>query len=313
MSGADAPQNPNRRRFLKSVFGLGGAIEATAGEPAEAKPSVKGGDGALFFWADLKLGNIGFPSGLKVPHGRPGSVMKLVTAACLLEEGFFNPNEKEECGGSYDGKAVSFHCKEPHGAMTIEEALGVSCNVFFARAVRRVGSQSIIEYAKLFGLDQPVVGYKQGAFPTKLVHETSIYALGLADDLQPNALQLLRIAAAVAGGGTVPPLRNAGMLADPDKEFSIDISERTFDRLRKGMIRCVREGTANNLDPDDRMHVAAKTGTVAHGKTFESWVIGFFAHENPRHAFSLFAPVGTSHDSAVPQARKHLTSVEWPA
>src|SRR5262249_25061635 len=120
------------------------------------------------------------------------------------------------------------------------------------------------------------------------------------------------IAAAVAGNGKVPPLRNAGMLADPDPEFSVDIGERTFDRLRKGMIGCVKEGTANNLDPQGTMHIAAKTGTVSHGKKFESSVIGFFDYEHPRHAFSLFAPVGTSHESAVPQVRQHLTSVEWP-
>lgn len=312
------PENPQRRQFLKSIFGLGGAVEVAQAEPVHAKA------GGLFFWADLKNGNMGFPSGLKVPSARPGSVMKLITAACILEEGAFNPNEKEECTGTFTISQEDFHCAHPHGKVTIEEAIAKSCNIFFVKATRRVGPGSIIEYARMFGLDTPVAGFKGGAFPTKPVHPTSYYAIGLAEDLRPNALQLLRLAAIFGTDGHVPVLRNAAALdvvenigAQDDKPWTVALKETTFKRIRKGMIMAVSDGTAQHLDPDHKLRIAAKTGTVPYGKKFESWVIGFFPNDKPAenarlHAFCLYAPVGTSHDSAIPQAREKLLSVQWP-
>jgi len=313
----EQPENLDRRRFLKSMFGLGGAIEVAHAEPeaAEAAETVVP-TGGLFFWADLKNGNVGFPSGLKVPHSRAGSVMKLVTAACVLEEGIFNPNETLECKGTVKIGSESYSCGKAHGIIRIEEAIAVSCNVFFAKVTRKTGPMSIIEYAKKFGFDVPVAGFKCGAFTNKPTYSTARYALGLADDIQPNALQLLRLAAVFGTEGNVPALKNAGMLDAGDasvKPFSVQLKESTFKRIRKGMtMACEEGGTAAALDPEHKLKIAAKTGTVPHGKKFESWVIGYFANDNPHHAFCLYAPVGTSHDSAIPQAHEKLLSVQWP-
>lgn len=314
---AEQPENPDRRKFLKSMFGLGGAFEVAQGEPAEAAgPSVtRVPGGGIFFWGDLKNGNVGFPSGLKVPHTRPGSVMKLVTAACLLEEGLFNPNETAECRGTVVIGNDSFHCGEAHGVLDIEQAIAKSCNVFFAKSMKKTGPAAIIEYAKKFGFDTPVAGFKCGAFPAKAKFPAAIYALGLADDLQPNALQLLRLAAIFANNGNVPALKNAGMLDADDgsmKPFTVELKEMTLRHIRNGMVMACQIGTAAALDPDHKMKIAAKTGTVARGKKFESWITGYFPHDNPKHAFCLYAPVGTSHDSAVPQAREQLHAVTWP-
>lgn len=314
---SDQPENLDRRRFLKSVFGLGGAFEAAQVEPAEAAGPSQSSvpTGGIFFWGDLKNGNVGFPSGLKVPHTRPGSVMKLVTATCLLEEGLFNPNETMECRGSIVVGPDTFHCGEAHGVLNIEQAIARSCNVFFAQATKKTGPAAIIDYAEKFGFDTPVAGFKCGAFPTKPKFPTAIYALGLAEDLQPNALQLLRLAAIFATDGDVPALKNAGMLDSNDdsvRPFNLKLKETTIRHIRNGMIMACQIGTAAALDPDHKLKIAAKTGTVARGKKFESWVTGYFPHDNPKHAFCLYAPVGTSHDSAIPQARERLLSVEWP-
>lgn len=314
---SEQPENPDRRRFLKSIFGLGSAFEVSQAEPAEAAGPSEASvpSGGIFFWGDLKNGNVGFPSGLKVPHTRPGSVMKLVTAACLLEEGLFNPNETAECRGTIVIGPDSFHCGEAHGIVNIEQAIARSCNVFFAKAVQKTGPAAIIDYARKFGFDTPVAGFKGGAFPTKPKFPTAIYALGLADDLQPNALQLLRLAAIFATEGQVPALKNAGMFDTNDqsvKPFTLELKEMTFRHIRDGMVMACQTGTAAELDPNHKLKIAAKTGTVARGKKFESWVTGYFPHDKPKHAFCLYAPVGTSHDSAIPQAREQLLSVEWP-
>lgn len=324
----EQPETLNRRRFLKSMFGLGGALEASAepdaavaansttGKSGSAKVSkVVVPTGGLFFWADLKNGNVGFPSGLQVPKSRAGSVMKLITAACLLEEGIFNPNETEECTGSVSIGAETYGCGKGHGVLTIEQALAVSCNVFFAKVSRKIGPMAIIDYAKKFGMDSPAAGFKCGAFPTKPKASTARYALGLSDDMQPSALQMLRLAAIFGTDGKVPALKNAGMFDTNDvsiKPFNLDLKETTIRRIRRGMILACEQGTAMKLDPEHKLKIAAKTGTVPHGKKFESWVIGYFPYDKPEHAFCLYAPVGTSKDSAVPQAHAKLMSVQWP-
>jgi penicillin-binding protein 2 len=312
-SGSEEPENMNRRRFLKSMFGMGSAIEVAQTEPKAAVAATP--TGGVFYWADLKNGNVGFPSGLSVPHSRAGSVMKLITAACVLEEGLFNPNETEECTGSISIGAETFACGKAHGILTIEQAIAVSCNVFFSIVSRKTGPMSIIEYAKKFGLDGPVAGFKCGAFPTKPKSSTARYALGLSDDMQPSALQLLRLAAIFGTEGSVPAMKNAGMVDHNDssvKPFSVQLRETTFRRIRKGMQMACETGTAEALDPEHKLKIAAKTGTVPHGKKFESWVIGYFPYDAPAHAFCLYAPAGTSHDSAIPQAREKLMSVNWP-
>jgi cell division protein FtsI/penicillin-binding protein 2 len=321
---AKQPRSLNRRRFLKSMFGLGGALEATQSEPeaAIASPtsSSKGSKvaaptGALFFWADLLNGNVGFPSGLQVPHSRAGSVMKLVTAACLLEEGVFNPNDTEECTGSVTIAGETYGCGKGHGILTIDQAIALSCNVFFAKVSRQIGPMAIIDYARKFGMDSPAAGFKCGAFPTKPKSSTARYALGLSEDMQPSALQMLRLAAIFGTEGKVPAMKNAGMFDVNDlsiKPFTVELREATFRRIRKGMILACEQGTAMKLDPERKLKIAAKTGTVPHGKKFESWVIGYFPFDKPVHAFCLFAPSGTSRDSAVPQAHAKLMSVYWP-
>lgn len=310
-----APESKGRRRFLKSIFGLGSALETgseASASPVRKKRPVRSSSEDAFFWADLKLGNIGFPSGLKVPTCRPGSVMKLITAACLLEEGAFNPNETIECTGVVRVDGGVYRCPVAHGRVSIERAIGLSCNSFFAKASKKIGPMSIVEYARLFGLNTPIVGYGAAKFPASPSSSTAEYALGLSNSLVPNALQLLRVSALIALAGNTPSFRNAGMLEDPDPPFSISLRDSTFERIRNGMILSAREGTAEKIDPERRLSIACKTGTVPHGKKFQSWVTGYFPYNSPKHAFCLYSASGTSHDSAVPKARKQLLGVEWP-
>lgn len=305
---SDKPVNPNRRKFIKSILGLGSVLETSARASVPVKQDEK------FFWADIKTGNIGFPTGLDVPVARPGSVMKLVTAATLLEEGALNPNEQIECTGFFNYREKGYKCPLAHGQLSVEEALAQSCNVYFAKAATRLGSHTLLGYAKRFGLNDSVNEQPSGSFPADEAVEDDVvpYALGLNRELKPSALQLLRVAALIACHGKVPFLKSAEKFELQGEPFSLKLSDTTFKSLGEGMRNAARSGTARHIDPEDQLKLAVKTGTVGHGKKFKSWIIGYFPFDEPKHAFALFAPVGTSHDSAVPLASKRLLSVEWP-
>lgn len=220
--------------------------------------------------------------------------MKLVASAALLEEHIISPNTRLECRGSLHQHGQAFACEHPHGKLTLQEAIGFSCNLFFAQAANALSIRRFLQYAQQFQLDQPASS-APFIFPSEITNTQPApsYALGLNRNLQPNALQLTRLAGLIAQRGI--------------KGFH----PQTWQILQQGMRLATLRGTAAELDPDNHLQVAAKTGTTRHGHTFQSWLIGYFPFEHPRYAFCLRAPVGTGKEQAVPLARRYLLSQTW--
>lgn len=310
------PENADRRRFLKSILGLGSGTASTeAAVQAKTVKSIKEDKnqsthtGGVLFWTNLKSGNVGFPGGLQIPHERPGSIMKIITAAALLDEGVLNHQELFDCTGSVtvakpgEPKQTT-SCPGPHGQVNLESAIGLSCNCYFAHNALKLTSATIIGYAAKFGLDRPASGFAPGVFPKSPKSSLIDYAIGLAPDMQPNALQLMRLSALIAGRGEIVPFKN--MMGEADPSFKLELKDNTFHHIQKGMQIVCEKGTGKNLDPDHHLLIAAKTGTIPHGQKFKSWITGYFPYNNPEHAFCLYAPSGRSVESAIPQARTQL-------
>jgi penicillin-binding protein 2 len=301
-----------RRGFLRSLFGLTTVVEARLAQSAEARTAQQTAQlTGEWFWTNIRTGQIGFPSGLTIRQHRPGSVMKIVATAALLEEGLVNPNETVDCTGSFASKNNKVSCQVAHGPVNLEHALGKSCNVFFATMSTRLNGHVFGRYAKSFGLDAPIAKVPSGTFPSAFNDDSFDYVLGLAEDLKPTALQLLRLSSIVATKGNVPHMHSAEVIEDNQPPFELKLSDLTWKQISEGMHLCVREGTAKNLDPENKLHIAAKTGTAYHGNQFQSWITGYFPLESPEHAFCIWSPGGTSQDAAVPFAKKVLLSNSW--
>lgn len=295
-----------RRDFLKSMLGLGGILEVSE---ASAKPAI---GRTIFFWSDLKTGQVGFPTGFMVEAGLPGSVMKIVAASALLEERLISPNETIDCKGHATIQGRKINCLFAHGKVDAVHAIAQSCNVYFATASKSMSQSLFLSYASKLGLDSSVGSVKSGLFPKPEKSTAWPFVLGLSPHLHPNGLQLMRLSAIVATCGDVPHLHSAEENAQGKPRLKIEFSDLTWGRLQQGMELAVREGTAHKLDPSNKLHVAAKTGTAPAGKKFQSWVTGYFPSENPRYAFCLGATSGTSSEVAVPKAKEFLFATEWP-
>ena len=299
-----------RRGFLRSLFGItstGGAVETAV----EAKPKAASALAGEWFWCNLRTGQIGFPTGLTLRQHRPGSTMKIIAASAFSEEGLVSPTETVDCPGSVQLKHHKIDCQYAHGRVNLEHALGRSCNVYFATISARLNGHVFARYAEKFGLHSPIAKRDSGLFPQTFSDESLNYVLGLAEDLQPNALQLMRVSALVALQGRIPYMHSAEDLDSHETPAELKFSENTWKQISGGMRLCVREGTAKKLDPDDQLHIAAKTGTAHKGTQFQSWITGYFPFENPQHAFCVWSPSGTSQDAAVPFAQKVLLSTTW--
>lgn len=308
----------NRRGFIRSLFSIGSIGAASS---AEAQVQAKGK--SAFVWCDLHNGHVGFPTGLDAPAIRPGSIAKLIAAAALVEDGF-NTNLQFECTGTYKvgGKAgvkelSEVHCQFAHGSLDLRRALAYSCNCFFAQATRALTTRAFLTKARALGLSSPVAGRSSGLFPgAESESKPSLpYVLGLAADFKPNCLQLMRLAGliAIGPGERLPVLHSSENfeLKDKEKPLAVALTRKSAELLRSGMRLSVQEGTAAKLDPQNKMQIAAKTGTTDHGKKFQSQIIGFFPYDKPRNAFCLFSPAGTSVDAAVPEASNLILSTSW--
>jgi penicillin-binding protein 2 len=298
----------NRRGFLKSIFGVGVISNSSQAEAVSPK-------NCSFFWCNLKTGQIGFPTGLDVPFGLPGSLAKLITAAALKEENLILPDEKLECRGKIVINNHTYSCLAPHGLVDLVHAIGLSCNIYFVQAASRLTTKTFLHYAQLFGLADSVTEHEKFKFPdintSHYTYSIDQYATGLADDLEPNALQLMRMAALIAQEGHCVHLHSAEE-KQKEKMYQTHLAKGTWITLQQSMRMADRLGTGKNLDAKDSLHLAIKTGTAPHGKKFQSWIIGYFPYESPRYAFCLRSQEGTSLESAVPSARHWLLSQPWP-
>ncbi len=288
------------------MFGLGGLLEASEAQ-------ARSGTGrTIFFWSDLQTGQVGFPTGFMVDAGLPGSVMKIVASAALLEERLVSANETIDCKGHATIQGRKINCLLPHGKVDAVHAIAHSCNVYFATASKNMSQALFFSYAEKLGLNTAVGSVKSGLFPKPEKSTAWPYVLGLSPNLHPNALQLMRLSAIVANRGDVPYLHSAEESTEGKSRLRIELSDLTWGRLQQGMELAVRVGTAHKLDPDNKLHVAAKTGTAPHGKKFQSWITGYFPTGAPRYAFCLGALNGTSSEVAVPKAKEFLFANQWP-
>jgi cell division protein FtsI/penicillin-binding protein 2 len=295
-----------RRGFIRSLFGLTG----TAVDTVKAQAASTGLAGE-WIWGNLRTGQVGFPSGWTQRQYRPGSTMKIIATAALSQEGLVSPAETVDCTGTALVHHQKITCQHAHGRLNLTHALGQSCNVYFAHMSMRLNGHIFGRYAETMGLHSPAAKRQSGLFPVAFKDESLQYVLGLAEDLQPNALQLMRLSALVAMRGKIPFLHSAEDLEGHEVPESVEFSDVTWKTLSDGMRLCVTDGTAKKLDPEDRMHIAAKTGTAQHGTQFQSWITGFFPFEEPHTVFCIWSPSGTSQDAAVPFAKKVLFSTTW--
>lgn len=300
--------NPlSRRQFLQLLLAafLGGAASGWLSGAASLALAPE------IAWVDLDSGVLSASHATCALSGRPGSLMKLVAATQLLEDGLIARNATVECRGRLriDGQTVN--CLRPHGVVDLPQALGESCNVFFAQMSERMDPQRFLFWAQQFLLDRPAKHLPAGQFPEAYTGPALPLFLGLSPSLQPTLGQLLRMSAIIATEGRCPGFRPSPQETVPRYNLQQALTPSTWRLLRTGMRRAARQGTGRAADPSDSLRLALKTGTTPLGGGFQSWVMGYFPAEAPRYAFCLRAPSGSSQDAAVPQLREYLRAHVW--
>ncbi len=228
----------------------------------------------------------------------PGSVFKLVTAAAALEEG---KAPVLTCAPGLAAKSIS--CAVPHGAVTLDDALVVSCNRYFSQLGASVGAERLMSVARKLGIT---------GLPSTDVVASDIQATAIGQgELGVSPVSMARVAAAIAAGGRLPPPASA--VASEGVQSAQAISRSVADRIARDMLEVVRTGTASGIFGDLPFAVAGKTGSaetprgdaVAH-----AWFVGFAPADDPRVAFAVIVENGgAGRNAAAPIARDILRSL----
>jgi len=271
----------------------------------------------------------------------PGSTFKMISAIAGLEKGAITSSELIQDTGIYPYSYrpvcwVYTNSGRTHGYINVSSAIKVSCNCFFYEVGRRVGVQSFVEYAMLFGL-----GEKTGIEleeSTGVIAGTQDIDWYLGDTLSAaigqsynsfSPVQLVRYIAALANGGELNRLTLIKSIGEgennvPDNEVKkfiedktglkieskkIELKEGTLDTVTSGMERSSMEsgGGTYYVFGTSGVEVAGKTGTAQVGSGSANALFGGYAPlDNPEIAIVVVIEHGGSGINAAYAARDIL-------
>jgi beta-lactamase regulating signal transducer with metallopeptidase domain len=208
---------------------------------------------------------------------RPASVIKLVTGAAGVTEKLVQTAER-------------VRVQPQSRPLNFTEALALSDNSYFSLVGQRVGSESLIRYAREFGLGQETginhPGESTGRLPLSQAVSDSSRLGAYAEGIEATPIQLAILVSAIANGGTlvvprVPRTGQESVRFEPQVRRRLSIPLENLESLRAGMIGAVDYGTGKAAF-DPAQSVAGKTGTFQDDREMVGLFVSYAPAENPR-------------------------------
>jgi cell division protein FtsI/penicillin-binding protein 2 len=239
----------------------------------------------------------------------PGSVIKVLTGLNALSSGVgVDSMFPYICKGELmiDGRHFGDWVPQGHGELhNIDEALAVSCNVFFADLGLRLGRERLERFMNAAGFDgQANLGIFQVPLgktfgPVFNNFETAFLAIGLEHE-KIDTIHLAMIASMMA---------NRGVLTTPRllRERRSILGEVVATAPRQGQTRIATPAAAERIihamqavatqprgtgrrAPVEGLSLAMKTGTAGERKSgLEALILAFSPVEKPKIAFGVIA------------------------
>ena len=215
----------------------------------------------------------------------PGSIMKIITAACAIENIPDIDSRTFECDGEYEVGKGSVICNDVHGKVNFTEAMNESCNSAFAEISVELGAEKLLATAKSMGFNTQLYAKEIRLTKSRFSpSETSKSELGWAGIGQSTTLvnpaHFLSIMGAIANGGT-------GYA--PDRIRSVGTFSEIVGRMPENVIT-IKPETAlklnamlrSNVEDEygdwkfENLQMCGKTGTAQiDGEKSHSWFAGY--------------------------------------
>ena len=215
----------------------------------------------------------------------PGSIMKIITAACAIENIPDIDSRTFECDGEFEVGNGSVICNDVHGKVNFTEAMNESCNSAFAEISVELGAEKLLATAKAMGFNTQLYAKEIRLTKSRFSpSETSKSELGWAGIGQSTTLvnpaHFLSIMGAIANGGTgyAPDrIRSVGVFSEivgRVPETVITIKPETALKLN-AMLRSNVEDEYGDWKFEN-LQMCGKTGTAQiDGEKSHSWFAGY--------------------------------------
>ena len=233
----------------------------------------------------------------------PGSTFKPITVAACLDEGKANQKSTYVCDGGQQVADRYIKCVANryggHGALSLGQALMVSCNDVMMQISAKLGKEKFLDYMDAFGIGRKtgidLPGEATGTvFNNDTMHSTQLATSSFGQSQTVTMVQMAAAFSAIVNGGNyyrphvveeVSSESGAVIQSEDDAVESKVITEKTSRLLRKFLLATVEEGTANPASVKG-YKVGGKTGTAekiprGQGKYLVSF-IGCVPANNPK-------------------------------
>lgn len=220
----------------------------------------------------------------------PGSIMKIVTAACAIENIPDIYTRTFECDGEYETGDGTVICNGVHGKVDFQKAMNESCNCAFAEISIELGAVKLEATAKSMGFNSQLyakeIRLTRSRFSPSVTSKAELGWAGIGQSTTyVNPAHFLAIMGAIANGGE-------GYA--PDRIHSLGTVSEIMGRLPESIIS-IKPETALKLQELLRSNVAdkygdwkfkglemcGKTGTAQiDGEKSHSWFVGYSQRED---------------------------------
>ncbi len=258
----------------------------------------------------------------------PGSTWKMMMALAALGSGKITTTSTINCPGSYTFGNRSFADHGSYGNISVARALEVSSNVFFYKLGVMLGIKDYHDYSEMLGFGNrtgidlpnetrgllPSEDYLNKVYGKNKWSQGLLVSLGIGQgELGVSPVQMVGYTAAICMDGQyitphiVRKIYNSSTnqeLPVEVKKRQIDLSQKYFDVVKKGMYLVVNgTGTAKNIKNSDYV-LAGKTGTAQNTKgANHSWFVGFAPYGDPKIAICVLGEnAGWGNQVAAPIA-----------
>ncbi|MFH1389868.1 MAG: penicillin-binding transpeptidase domain-containing protein [Candidatus Margulisiibacteriota bacterium] len=263
----------------------------------------------------------------------PGSIFKAAVLTAALEKNLTQAKESFFCPGYYRINSRIARCwkESGHGRITAEDGLVNSCDIVFYELGRRLGPESIAEYARKYGLGEktgidlphekfglvPDTAWKQRALGEGWYEGDSInYGIGQGF-LQVTPVQMAKLYGTIATGRQMKPYivseirkKDGEILYQqkPREIGSLPGSMATVKIVRDALREVVKRATGRAANVPG-IPAAGKTGTAQNPGLPHAWFICYAPYDDPEIVIAAFVEHGEHGDRAAATVARDI--LKW--
>lgn len=249
----------------------------------------------------------------------PGSVFKIITSACAIENLSNWRDITYECKGiaQFEESKIQCYNRDVHGKVNISSAMSVSCNTFFAtigtmlkgNTLKVTAENSFFNKPLDYPLEYNLSSFELDSFSSE--SELLQTSIGQGKTLI-SPLHMAMITSSVANNGIMMKpyvldyiITYSGKEKDktiPEKKAQIFSYDTSFE-IKNMMESVVVSGTAIKAKIKG-VSVAGKTGTAENASGDDhAWFVAFAPSDNPQIAVSVILENSGKGSKAIPIAR----------